>query len=267
MSRFKCLVLDVDGTTLDHEGRLGDEDVAAAHALASQGVQVTLCTGRLFTGTQWVARRLGVEGSIAVSNGSELIDVDGTLRYGAYLGREARLEQRERILEAGLSPLLFTSRGIRIGPEATAHIPYLSVWTPDVTVDLDWEREDVVAVSAVGDPDAIDGLRDRVSSERPELQVFRFATWHGEGFLEVRRPEDKASALRRLCAERGVAVEDTVAVGDWLNDISMLRAAGLGLAMGHADDRVQAAADEVLESGLHGGAVAEVAERLWGLVV
>jgi len=261
----KLLVLDVDGTTLDHTGELQDEDVAAAHALAAAGVQVTLCTGRLFTGTQWVARRLGVQGSIAVANGAELVDVDGTLRYGAYLDRDTRLAHRERIAEAGLEPLLFTSEGIRISSASERHRKYLSVWTPDVAVGMDWEREDVVAVSAVGDPGAIDGLRARVTVERPELQAFRFATWQGEGFLEVRRADDKGSALARLAEERGVSLAETVAVGDWLNDISMLRAAGLGLAMNHAEERVTSVADSVLESGLHGGAIAEVAEKVWGI--
>ena len=60
--------------------------------------------------------------------------------------------------------------------------------------------------------------------------------------------------------------ERTVAVGDWLNDLPMLRRAGLSFAMAHSDARVLEAAKQVLrtERGA-GGAVAEVAERVWGI--
>ena len=56
---------------------------------------------------------------------------------------------------------------------------------------------------------------------------------------------DKGDAVRGVAAALGVALEDTYAFGDGINDLSMIRAAGHGIAMGNAVDEVKAAAEYV----------------------
>lgn len=60
----------------------------------------------------------------------------------------------------------------------------------------------------------------------------------------------------------GVPASDVVAFGDMPNDIEMLQWAGLGVAMGNADERVKVAADEITTSNDDFG-VARVLERLF----
>jgi hydroxymethylpyrimidine pyrophosphatase-like HAD family hydrolase len=73
---------------------------------------------------------------------------------------------------------------------------------------------------------------------------------------------DKATALGRIAEHFGVSLDETVAVGDWVNDITMLRAAGRSFAMGQAPDEVKEAASEVLDATVStGGGIAEAAER------
>ena len=86
-------------------------------------------------------------------------------------------------------------------------------------------------------------------------------------FVKVRHSrENKGTALRRMAAERGVPLSAVVAVGDWMNDIPMLRAAGRSYAMGDSAEDVCAAATETLAATRHhGGGIAEVAARIWGL--
>ena len=270
---YRLLVLDLDGTILDREGRLADGDVAAAQALRERGVGVTLCTGRLFTGTQWVAQELGVRGSVGVANGSELIDADsGQTRHGVYVDRDARMLARQLLEDSHLTPLLFSSRTIHLGRASQWRAPYLSIWTPRIELHDElleasaWDDEDIVAVSAVGEPAAIDVLRRRLHSELSgEYISFLFTTSGGESFLELRRGcEDKGTALARLAAERGHGPEETVAVGDWLNDLPMFERAGRCFAMGQSTPEVKAAAGETLVAE-HSGAIAEVAERVWGI--
>lgn len=64
----------------------------------------------------------------------------------------------------------------------------------------------------------------------------------------------KADALRALCAHWGIGTEDTLALGDGDNDLEMLRAAGLGVAMGNASAEVRRAAGFVTEDNDHDGA-------------
>ena len=72
---------------------------------------------------------------------------------------------------------------------------------------------------------------------------------------------NKGEALKRLCAALGIAPEDTLAFGDGTNDLTMIRAAGCGVAMGNADFAVKAAADTVCDDNEHDG-LAEYLERL-----
>ena len=58
-------------------------------------------------------------------------------------------------------------------------------------------------------------------------------------------PEELAEALARVAEILGIPREETIAIGDGENDISMLRWAGLGIAMANAPENVKAAADVI----------------------
>ena len=75
------------------------------------------------------------------------------------------------------------------------------------------------------------------------------------------RQANKGDALRALCAHLEIPLSETLAFGDGTNDLSMIRAAGLGVAMGNADFAVAAAADTVCDSNERDG-VAKFIEKL-----
>ncbi len=275
---FDLLVLDLDGTTLHGEGQLGEVDIEAAAALREAGVQITICTGRLFGGSQWVAERLGVTGGIALANGSEILDAQtGHALHADYLDRDVLAGTRRLMERRGVAPFLFRSRGIHYNHAHAHHAPYLGIWTPELNAHADvyalpdWDHaDDVIAVCALGNDADVDALMGELHAEIPDDHgTFRFHTFDGDAFLKLRHHgRDKGDALELLAAERGTTAARTVAVGDWLNDLPMLRRAGRGYAMGHALDPVRDAADEVLDATrVEGGAIAEVARRVWGVEV
>jgi Cof subfamily protein (haloacid dehalogenase superfamily) len=270
----QILVLDLDGTTLTAERRIAEVDLAAARRLIAAGVHVTIATGRLFTGTRWVAQALGVTGSVAVMNGSELVDVQGQHAvHGRYLDREVRPAIRRVLREHGVSSFLFESRRIHYAHRDERLMPYLGIWTedlcahPDVLEHAPWDDVDeIVAVCAAGHVEAIAAVKVALDALGPDVQSVVFSTFEGEAFLKLRHAaEDKGTALARLAEERGATVAQCVAVGDWYNDVPMLRIAGRSFAMAHARDDVKASAQEVLEASREGGAIAEVARRVWDL--
>ena len=75
------------------------------------------------------------------------------------------------------------------------------------------------------------------------------------------RAANKGDALRALCAALEIPLEETLAFGDGTNDLSMIRAAGIGVAMGNAAFSVKAAADTVCDDNEHDG-LAGFLERL-----
>lgn len=70
----------------------------------------------------------------------------------------------------------------------------------------------------------------------------------------------KASGLAEVCRVLGIGMEQAVAVGDSLNDLAMIKEAGLGVAMGNAQEAVKQAADEVVAGNEEDG-VAEAIRR------
>ena len=75
------------------------------------------------------------------------------------------------------------------------------------------------------------------------------------------RDVDKGRAVGRVCAHFGLGLDRAVAFGDSMNDAAMLRAAGIGVAMGNAPEEVKALADQVCESCADGG-VAKALARM-----
>lgn len=71
----------------------------------------------------------------------------------------------------------------------------------------------------------------------------------------------KGSALRELCAFTGIPLENTIAIGDYYNDLEMLETAGYAVAMENAPMKLQAVADEIT-SRCEDGGVAQVLYKL-----
>jgi HAD superfamily hydrolase (TIGR01484 family) len=97
-----------------------------------------------------------------------------------------------------------------------------------------------------------------LEAQLPEVRT----RWHGRlngatsmpTYLEFTSIEsDKAKALAFVCERLGVPQEQTVAVGDGRNDVSMISWAGLGVAVEGSEPEVIAAADRTIPGPGHGG--------------
>ena len=86
-------------------------------------------------------------------------------------------------------------------------------------------------------------------------QIDITAVWSSATSMEItHRAATKGNGLAALCRLTGIPMENTMALGDSGNDETMLRCAGLGVAMGNAPDFVKAAADVVTETNENDGA-------------
>lgn len=74
------------------------------------------------------------------------------------------------------------------------------------------------------------------------------ARWHPE-FTDITvKGANKGNALKTVAKQLGLCLEECMAIGDGGNDLTILKAAGIGVAMGNATDEVKAAADYVTTS-------------------
>jgi hydroxymethylpyrimidine pyrophosphatase-like HAD family hydrolase len=112
----------------------------------------------------------------------------------------------------------------------------------------------------IGHPDVLPVLRDELAPV--VCDQGRLVRTHRNYLELVPAAATKGTALRALSAYLEVPLERVVAVGDQENDLEMIRAAGLGVAMSHAPDEVRAAADRVAPGADQGGLLAALGELL-----
>ena len=237
---------------------------------------MTLCTGRMYSGTRAIARELGLSAPVACIDGSHIVD----------LGTEQELASAP-LPHSGVGalfdalgvyrPAAFVFSGDRVffDDQGADYLPYVTTWSEQthrldrvLDVELWHEQRPIAAVVALGTQAQISGVHEGVVAGHGEhLQSacfpIRRQAYDGIWGMVVRAPRvDKGTAIEWLAAHYGTTPEQIVVVGDWLNDIPMLRRAGRSFAMAQAPDEVKEAATDVLEADIwSGGGIAEAAER------
>ena len=238
------------------------------------GVHVAIATGRTPAGALHVARNLKLRGPGVCTDGAMVVDMDsGEVLVHRTLGGAPTASIAEAL---GLFPhvtatvllgstVLLDGRGSMLERVARSWSPVLEE-VPNLLDHACWASDDGVTAGAIiGLDEQIRSIVEQLSEQPLQLNHFEVTQYPGISSLIFHAEGvSKASGLATVAEHHGLTVCDTVTVGDWLNDIPMLEAAPISFAMGHAPDRVKTAAKHVLEAdGLTGGAIAELADRVW----
>lgn len=271
----RLLVSDLDGTLLDRDGRVHQEDASAIVELRRRGVHVALCTGRLFSGTRHVAEELELDGPVACVDGSHIVDArSGRALHLATLAPQALLDALAELDKGRLSTFVFAGDAVFYDAPGAPLLSYVSTWSREchrlehVTAREHWkDHTEVMALVAIGPAGRVreTGLRiERAGRLQCATFEIRRPGYEGQWGLIVRsRVASKGTAVRWLAEHYGVAQSDVIVVGDWLNDVPMFEWAGHAFAMAQAPESVKKAARYVLDASTEvGGGVAEAARRL-----
>lgn len=280
MTRAKpaLLAVDLDGTLLSASGRPHPRDLHALRALVKAGVRVSILTGRLYSGTRATAEALGVLGPVGCVDGSHVVNASthATVFHHGIRGEHA-LTLRNSMAESGPATFLFARDAVVHDDAGEPYLSYVSTWSTDLrkadrVVDHDlWTAEDgVTAVVAVGTRLQIGRALDTIQQALAGVaQVASFPLRGGTdlwGMVVRAAGGSKGTALAWLAEHHGIPLDETVCVGDWLNDVSMFGVAGRSFAMGQAPGEVKRAATDVLEETHEtGGGIARVIEQVFGI--
>jgi len=276
------LAVDLDGTLLDSSGEPHVRDVAAIRAAMAAGVRVTIVTGRLYSGTRAYVQHLALQGAIGCADGSHLVrgSDDTTLLHTAVHGKPAAT-LRDTFARHAPATFVFARDAIGHDPEGAPYVDYVATWSRDIRVTADvfghelWSHVDgVTAVVAVGSQAQIEGIVGDLQRDLPGHVLaaafpMRRGAHVGSWAMIVRAAgSTKGTAVRWIAEHEGVALKDTVCVGDWINDVPMFEVAGRSFAMGQAPDEVKRKASDALgRTSEEGGGVAEAIERAFGIRV
>ncbi|MUT68523.1 Cof-type HAD-IIB family hydrolase [Paenibacillus sp. NEAU-GSW1] len=245
MGDYKLIALDMDGTLLNEQSEISKENGEWIQRALDAGITVSFSTGRGFRSALPFAEQLKLETPMITVNGSEVWQKPHVLHKRTLLspGYVKRLHE-----VAQQHP------GTWFWAYTTEEVFNLERWINPAT---DYEAHHWLKFGYYTEDEQV---RQRIYDEVAEwgaLEITNSSPWNWEMNA---KGITKASAIRELCSLMGIEMSQVVAVGDSLNDIAAIREAGLGVAMGNAQEAVKEAADAVtLTNDEHG--VAEVIKR------
>ena len=272
MAAVRLVAVDLDGTLIREDGDVEPRDLDALARARARGIRVVVVTGRLPEGALPLARALAPSDS---GEPHPVICVDGALTLctrtceqldlrplpAAALDRLADVAAAHR-----LTPLLLGDGCVYGRAEHRGHAEWLAGWTARFEA-IDGHGScgaPIVSAFGIGAATDVARAREAVAAAGHEIDAFPLGD-PAEGLAALRLRSagaDKGAALARLCARLGIAAAEVVAIGDWLNDITMLGWAGQSFAMGHALPEVKRAARSCLTAtAVTGGGVAEALAR------
>ncbi len=262
-TRIRLVALDLDGTLVGEDLVIHPRVRDAVGRAQAAGVQIALVTGRMFAAARPFVHALGITGPVVCYQGAALFDAAS----GA------------------------TLRETPVHPDVTRTV---LDWAHAHGVHAQCYADDTLYVEAINrfskrytdvarvEPVVVPSLRDAFA-ERPTIKIVlvddpgpseqhlaaleallgarAYLTRSNVDFVEVVDPAvNKGESLAFIARRYGVALEATLAVGDSWNDLPLLEAAGIGVAMGSGPPELLARADAVVADVAHDG-VAEALER------
>ncbi len=257
----RLIAVDVDGTLLGSDGRIGTRTVAALDAARAAGWLVAVATGRPAVFAQRVLRDLPAATHLVSANGAEVGTAAGEVlhRLSMPIDRATSLVRLLRERVDGVSFALATDAEAVYEPGFELLMPPGILPGRVVSDVLGAAGVHAHRLSAFHGALGAWGLLELLPRVLEDGTVFAHAGIDAVDLLPS--AVDKAVGLSLLCERLGLSAADVVAFGDEVNDVEMLRWAGRGVAMGNAVDAVRAVADEVTASNDDEG-IALVVERL-----
>jgi Cof subfamily protein (haloacid dehalogenase superfamily) len=262
-TRIRLIALDLDGTLVGTNLTISQRVQDSIARARAQGTQITIVTGRMFAAAKPFALTLGITGPLVCYQGAAIFEAstgavlretpvrqdvtrqvlawaeDHHVHAQCYADDKLYLQQINRFSKrytdlAKVEPLVVPS--LR---EAFAERPTIKIVLVD---DPGPSEQHLAALKAL--------LGDRAYLTRSNVD-----------FVEVLSPDvNKGEALAFVAERYGATLAETMAVGDAWNDVPLITAAGIGIAMGSGPPELFAKADHVVGDVAHDG-VAEAIEK------
>lgn len=263
----KVLILDIDGTLTNSKKEITPDVLNALLAIQEQGHTIILASGRPTHGVKWISDILQLKrygGYVLCFNGARITDIrTGEVVYQQCFPGEciAPLYEYAREHDMGLvtyeGDTVIAATRIDEHMEFEANLNRMTLKRVDDFVSyVNFDINKCLFTASVD-------VAPRLERELAKQYADSLSIYRSEPFFIEAMPlgVDKAASLEHLFEIIGVDRENTIACGDGFNDMSMIRYAGIGVAMANAQDEVKEAADVVTRKSNDEDGLLEVIER------
>lgn len=266
---IKLIALDLDGTTLDRSSRLSEENRNALQAAADNGVNIVIATGRPLCALPQEILDFEPVRYVLTSNGARITDLhDGKAFYENCLQPHSveaavkLLEPTEYVLETFVDGVAYIEgwyyRQVAETGKSFRDANYiLNTRKPmDDFYDFMLRNSSSIENINVNFTDISEKPAMKIKLEElPDVTI----TSSLDHNLEIGgATTSKADALRQMCRLLDIDRSEVLAAGDSPNDMAMLKAAGIAVAVGNAKPEVKSIADFIAPPNYEDGVAAAV---------
>ncbi len=240
---YKLIASDIDGTLINSKFEITQYTKEVIRAAINKGVHFALASGRIYGSAKVYASQLELDSAVLCCNGAVAKSgLDGKLIFGDPLNKKSCRELFELFIKDGTF-FQFYGEETFYAPEETATAKAFLQWNKDLP------PADRIPIEIVKDPfEALDRepiYKIFIISEGDKQRAYHKALLQGRTDVDVtssavnnyeitNHTATKANGVMKYGATLGIKPEEIICIGDNLNDEAMIRAAGLGIAMGNA---------------------------------
>jgi 5-amino-6-(5-phospho-D-ribitylamino)uracil phosphatase len=252
-ARIKLVAVDLDGTLLDSSKRVCPKAAKTLLGLARRGVLVVIASARPPRSVRQIYQSLGLATWQINYNGAMIWDEPGRqvvehvpmdCRLARQIIDEARARFQEVLVSCEILDRWYTDRAEQSFTTETGRL-----FQPDVVAPLDEICiQPITKLMLLGEPAMMLELEARLAVRGQAGGSINLVRSDPDLIQIMHHQASKAAALRTVAGHYRVAMEQVMAIGDAANDISMLQAAGVAVAMDNSSAAVKAAADWIAPS-------------------
>ena len=260
----KIIFFDLDGTLLNEEKQILNENKEAIKKARENGIEVVICSGRQQSQVRFYKEEAGAGRYVITTNGAEIYDTEADEQlFNCSLEKDFCKEFYNYIMEKGLFFRLDTKYARYFNQEKNRIMNEILF---NEEPNRFFKENDILQIS-VGSIDSkkIDDTIQYLKKFSDIKIENRYIAKLTAGPLDIiniiNKNASKGNAIRGLCKYLKINLEDAVCFGDDSNDISMFQIVGHPVAMGNAFDELKLIAKEVTKKNDEPG-IAEVLNRL-----
>ncbi len=261
---YPLIVSDFDGTLVNADGTISEENKRAIADYTSAGGVFAISTGRLPSGILPHARELGLKGKVCCCQGAVIVDIQTLeVMLAGRLSTENTAKACQQMQSLGLHVHIYDLWEFY----ANKSDEFLSVYESltgtkakgifeDLTAFIKEKNFRAYKLLAMVEPEDSERVCRQLSKTPIEgCEVTKSA----EFLVEIINKEySKGTAVEFLANSYGIPLEKTIAVGDQWNDLPMIEKAGIGIAVKNADARLKEAANVVSNYTNEESAIAQI---------
>ncbi len=268
MINYKLIVSDFDGTLADKNCEVPEENLNAIKKYINAGGIFALSTGRLPSAILPQVCEMGLKGLICCGQGTVCLDIEsGAILFEERLSLEATLTACRKLEEMGVHILAFdlfefySNRDDEVlkfyeSLSKAKGIPVTDRKLSEILEEKQIRAYKLMALVEAKDNEKV--ISELKSANLPDCDI----TKSMDVLVEIVNPtKSKGTAIKFLAEYYNVPIEKTIGIGDNFNDLPMIEAAGLGVAVGNAESTLKQRAGYVCERTNEECAVKEVIEK------